>query len=229
MLLGVGGVVVLFLLGFVVPKFSTLIESSRGEIPFASMMLINVGKTINLHPQIMGGTFICMLLSLIWAIRRAARAHWNLPILEKLPFIGILIRMFRHAQFYRTSSMLIEGGISAVRAFEMCSSLLSPGDNKQLLLAVVAMREGCAIGPALQRVGLADPVALRMLTVAQRTGQLAEILARIASFKENTLARSIEVATRLFEPVLMLLIGLIIGAIVVLMYLPIFDIASSLQ
>jgi general secretion pathway protein F len=111
----------------------------------------------------------------------------------------------------------------------MCGSLLSPGDKQQLLRAVASIREGSPIGPALQRVGLADPVALRMMTVAQRTGQLAEILARIATFQENTLARSIEVATRLFEPVLMLFIGLIIGAIVVLMYLPIFDLASSLQ
>jgi general secretion pathway protein F len=68
-----------------------------------------------------------------------------------------------------------------------------------------------------------------MLMVAQRTGKLAEILARIAAFQEATLTRAIDVATRLFEPVLMLCIGLIIGAIVVLMYLPIFDLASSIQ
>ncbi|MDB5777426.1 MAG: ral secretion pathway protein [Herbaspirillum sp.] len=229
MLLGVGFVVVLFLLGVVVPKFSTLIESSRGEIPFASLILIHIGKAINAHPQVMAAIVIALVSTLVWSIRRASRAHWNLPILERLPLIGGLIRMFRHAQFYRTSGMLIEGGISAVRAFEMCGSLLSPGDKQQLSRAVSAIREGSAIGPALQGVGLADPVALRMLTVAQRTGQLAEILARIATFQENSLGRAIEVATRLFEPVLMLFIGLVIGAIVVLMYLPIFDLASSLQ
>jgi general secretion pathway protein F len=212
-----------------VPKFSTLIESSRGEIPFASLILIQIGKTINLHPQAMAAIVIALVLTLILGIRRASRAHWNLPILERLPLIGTLIRMFRHAQFYRTSGMLIEGGISAVRAFEMCGELLSPPDQQKLLSAVASIREGCAIGPALQRVGLADPVGLRMLTVAQRTGQLAEILARIATFQENSLSRAIEVATRLFEPVLMLFIGLVIGAIVVLMYLPIFDLASSLQ
>jgi general secretion pathway protein F len=140
-----------------------------------------------------------------------------------------LVRIFRHAQFYRTSGMLIEGGIPAVRAFDMCGSLLTPEDARKLGRAVASMREGAAIGHALQVVGLADPVALRMLMVAQRTGKLAEILARIAAFQEATLTRAIDVATRLFEPVLMLCIGLIIGAIVVLMYLPIFDLASSIQ
>jgi len=65
--------------------------------------------------------------------------------------------------------------------------------------------------------------------VAQRTGRLSEVLARIAQFKEGQLARAVAVASRLIEPALMIFIGLVIGAIVVLMYLPIFDLASSLQ
>jgi len=125
--------------------------------------------------------------------------------------------------------MLIAGGIPAVRAFEMCGSLLTPQDNLNLEHAVQAIRDGSPIGPAMQEAGLADAITLRMLAVAQRTGQLADILARIASFQEASLTRAIDVATRLFEPVLMLLIGLVIGAIVVLMYLPIFDLASSIQ
>ncbi|PFH08592.1 general secretion pathway protein F [Collimonas sp. PA-H2] len=229
MLLGVGSLVVLFLLAVVVPKFSTLIESTRGEIPFASQVLIQLGKTIHAHPQLVAALFIGVFLALIWAIRHASRAGWNLPVLQRLPIVGPLIRMFRHAQFYRTSGMLIEGGIPVVRAFDMCGSLLTPEDNRKLVRAVASIREGGAIGPALQQVGLADPVALRMLMVAQRTGKLAEILARIAAFQEATLSRAIDVATRLFEPVLMLCIGLVIGAIVVLMYLPIFDLASSIQ
>jgi len=229
MLLGVGSLVVLFLLAVVVPKFSTLIESTRGQIPFASQLLIRLGKTIHAYPQLVAALFIGVFLLLIWGIRHASRAGWNLPVMQRMPVIGPLIRIFRHAQFYRTSGMLIEGGIPAVRAFDMCGSLLAPEDSRKLARAVATIREGAAIGPALQAVGLADPVALRMLMVAQRTGKLADILSRIATFQEATLTRAIDVATRLFEPVLMLFIGLIIGAIVVLMYLPIFDLASSLQ
>jgi general secretion pathway protein F len=72
-------------------------------------------------------------------------------------------------------------------------------------------------------------VALRMLEVAQRTGRLADVLSRIATFQEAALGRAIDMAARLVEPALMILIGLVIGAIVVLMYMPIFDLATSLQ
>lgn len=229
LLLGVGALVVLFLLGIVVPRFAKLIEASHSDIPFASRLLIELGNAINAQPQVALSLALGAALAGIWAWRRASAAGWNLSFLQRLPVLGQLVRLFRHAQFYRTASMLIEGGIAAVRAFEMCGSLLTPADQHRLRQAVQSMREGAPIGTALQHAGLADPVALRMLTVAQRTGQLADILSRIASFQEITLARAIEVATRLFEPVLMLAIGLIIGAIVVLMYLPIFDLASSLQ
>jgi len=67
------------------------------------------------------------------------------------------------------------------------------------------------------------------LVVAERTGSLADILERIAQFHESRLQRSVEMTSRLFEPLLMIFIGLVVGAIVVLMYLPIFDLASSLQ
>jgi general secretion pathway protein F len=125
--------------------------------------------------------------------------------------------------------MLIEGGIPAVRAFDTAGALLSPTDRAGLASALVSIRQGHPLAAALSGAGLADPVAMRMLNVSQRTGQLAVILGRIASFQEMSLERAIDVASRLFEPMLMVFIGLVIGAIVVLMYLPIFDLASSLQ
>jgi general secretion pathway protein F len=125
--------------------------------------------------------------------------------------------------------MLVQGGIPVLRAFWMCRPLLTPEDQCELDKATNAISEGQRIGPALATAQIADPVALRMLEVAQRTGRLHEVLARIAQFQEAQLARAVTVASRLIEPALMIFIGLVIGAIVVLMYLPIFDLASSLQ
>jgi len=76
---------------------------------------------------------------------------------------------------------------------------------------------------------LTTPVALRMLRVGERTGQMGEMMERIAVFHEEELARWVERFTRIFEPLLMALIGVVIGGIVVLMYFPIFELAGSMH
>jgi general secretion pathway protein F len=125
--------------------------------------------------------------------------------------------------------MLVRGGIAAPRALQLGASLLGDADRERLRRAVQLLQEGRSLSSALQAAQLADPVATSMLAVAERTGALADILERIAQFHESSLQRSVELTSRLFEPLLMIVIGLVVGAIIVLMYLPIFDLASSLQ
>jgi general secretion pathway protein F len=139
------------------------------------------------------------------------------------------MRQFRHAQLYRTTGMLVRGGIAAPRALLLGSTLLGDADQVRLTRAVQLIHEGRSLSSALESAQLADPVATSMLAVAERTGALADILERIAQFHESRLQRSVEMTSKLFEPLLMIMIGLVVGAIVVLMYLPIFDLASSLQ
>lgn len=229
LLLIVGSAVVLFLLGIVVPRFALLLEGAHRDLPTASRLLLGLGKTIAAHPwayvAALGGLVALVGYSLV----RAMRSGWQIRGLQRLWIIGPLVRTFRHAQFYRTGAMLVQGGIPVLRAFTMCRSLLTPEDQLGLDAATAAIAEGGRIGPALHEHQIADEVALRMLEVAQRTGRLSDVLARIAQFKEGQLARAVAVASRLIEPALMIFIGLVIGAIVVLMYLPIFDLASSLQ
>jgi general secretion pathway protein F len=106
--------------------------------------------------------------------------------------------------------------------------LLSPTDQQRLQTALADMREGVDISSALSNSGLSDIVATSMLNVAERTGSLPEMLDRIADFYERTLQRNIDIISRLIEPVMMIIFGIVIGGIVVLMYLPIFDLASSI-
>ena len=229
LLLGVGFVVVLFLLGVVVPKFAVLIESSRRDLPWSSQLMMSWGRMVAAHVWAVAGCGAALVLGVVAGarhlMRTGARARW----IESLPFVGVAIRQFRHAQLYRTSGMLVHGGIPAPRAFGLAASLLGEVDQQRLAKAIVLLREGRSISGALNDTGLADPVAASMLTVAERTGALPEILERIAQFHASSLQRSVELTSRLFEPILMIVIGLVIGAIIVLMYLPIFDLASSLQ
>jgi general secretion pathway protein F len=229
LLLVVGCVVVLFLLGFVVPKFAVLIESTRRELPWTSQILMAGGRLVAHNGWTVGLSAALASCAAflgarhVW--RTGARAGW----IESIPLIGPTIRQFRHAQLYRTTGMLVKGGIAAPRALQLGAKLLGDDDRARLSRAVTLIHEGRSLSSALQDARLADPVAASMLAVAERTGALAEILERIASFHEAGLRRSVELTSRLFEPLLMIVIGLVIGGIVVLMYLPIFDLASSLQ
>lgn len=228
-LLVVGSVVVVFLLGVVVPRFAMLIESAHKELPWSSQLLMSWGHLVASHPVIVALAVSALLIALAslarQTLRNGARSRW----VERLPVIGPNVRQFRHAQLYRTTGMLVQGGVAAPRALQLAGSLLGSDDQRRLQQAIGLIREGRSFSAAMQAAQLGDEIAVSMLSVAERTGALAEILERIAQFHESRLQRSIELTSRLFEPVLMIVIGLVIGAIVVLMYLPIFDLASSLQ
>jgi general secretion pathway protein F len=229
LLAAIGSLVVLFLLGVVVPRFALLLEGAQRDLPAASAALLALGRAIGTHPALFAAATGALLAAAALALARAIRGGWQIRGLQRMWVVGPLVQLFRHAQFFRTNAMLARGGIPVLRAFGMSRSLLAPEDRPALDAAMQAIAAGQPLGPALHRAGIADAVALRMLDVAQRTGQLADVLARIAQFQEARLARAIDVASRLIEPALMILIGLVIGGIVVLMYLPIFDLASSLQ
>jgi general secretion pathway protein F len=229
LLLAVGCLVVLFLLGVVVPKFAVLIESTRRELPWTSQLLMTWGRLVAEHSGAVGVSVLAGLAALVVAVRHVMRTGAKARWIEAVPLIGPTIRQFRHSQMYRTTGMLVKGGIAAPRALQLGANLLGDDDRVRLARAVTLIHEGRSMSSALQEARLADPVATSMLAVAERTGALAEILERIAGFHESRLQRSVELTSRLFEPLLMIVIGLVIGAIVVLMYLPIFDLASSLQ
>lgn len=229
LLLAVGCLVILFLITVVVPKFAVLIESTRRELPWSSRMLMSWGHFAALHAWEVGLAGLTLLVVLVSAannvLRNGAKSAW----MDNIPIIGPTVRQFRHAQLYRTTGMLVRGGIAAPRALQLGASLLGDSDRERLRLAVQFIHEGRSLSDALHSAQLADPVASSMLAVAERTGALADILERIAQFHESRLQRSVDLTSRLFEPLLMIVIGLVVGAIVVLMYLPIFDLASSLQ
>lgn len=229
LLLAMGCLVVLFLVTVVVPKFALLIESTRRELPWSSQLLMSWGRFAALHAWEVGLAGVALLAMLLTAARHVLRTGAKAAWMDAVPFIGPTVRQFRHAQLYRTTGMLVHGGIAAPRALQLGASLLGDPDRERLRRAVQLIHEGRSLSSALQASQLADPVATSMLAVAERTGALADILERIAQFHEARLQHSVELTSRLFEPILMIVIGLVVGAIVVLMYLPIFDLASSLQ
>ena len=125
--------------------------------------------------------------------------------------------------------MLLRGGIAIVPALQMVTDLLQPGMRTQLNLATASIREGGSISRSMEAQQLSTPVAARMLRVGERTGQMGEMMERIAAFHDEETTRWVERFVKLFEPLLMVFIGLMVGGIVILMYLPIFELAGSIQ
>lgn len=229
LLLALGSLVVLFLLGGVVPKFASLVESTGHELPAASRVLMAWGAFVAAHPLQVGlGLAMFAAAAIAAALEARRRGAWS-RLAERLPWVGAIVRRYRHAQLYRSAGMLVRGGVPLPKAFGLAQNLLGDADRERLRAAVALLTEGRDLRSALHETGLADPTALSLLAVGQRTGRLADILDRIAQLHDSELQHTVDVATRLVEPVLMIAIGLVIGSIVVLMYLPIFDLASSLQ
>ena len=229
MLLVVGGLVLLFLLGYVVPRFSVVYESSGREMPWMSMLLLAFGKSIYDNWQLAllaVGTSLC---SLIWLASRQSGRTWLLNQVLRFPWLARQADEFRLARFYRAVSLLLAAGISLPRAMGMVTGLLGSRQQIGLARSRQAIEHGQPLSGALVGAGLASPVAESLIKVGERSGQLADMLERTARFADDEFARRIEWASRLLEPVLMTVIGLVIGTVVVLMYLPIFELAGSLQ
>jgi general secretion pathway protein F len=229
MLLAVGGFVALFLLGYVVPRFSAVYESSGRELPWMSAMLLGFGQALYGHWQIALAGAVGLVALLVAVFSRPAARQSLLQAVLSLPGVADKAREFRLARFYRAVSLLLASGIALPRAIGMVGGLLGPSEQARLAQARLAIEQGQSLSTALLAVNLASPVAESLIKVGERSGQLADMLERTARFQDEDFGRWVDWASKLIEPMLMTVMGVVIGAIVVLMYMPIFDLAGSLQ
>ena len=228
-LLVAGLLVTLFLMGYVVPRFSSIYEDVGTELPLASRLLLEWGKLIDAHAALVTAGVVGGLAGAIYGLARptvrTAAGAW----LARIPAIGRQLHVYQLARLYRTVGMLVRGGMPAVPALRMSGGVVLAGARAAYAAATRAVTEGQSLADAMERNGLTTPVAARMLRVGERSGNMGEMMERIADFCDEELGRWVAVMTRLIEPVLMIVIGLVIGVIVVLMYFPIFQLAGSIR
>jgi general secretion pathway protein F len=229
LLLSVGGLVTLFLMAYVVPKFSSIYEEMGSDLPLFSKLLMGWGQALQAHGLVIVSASVALLAALAYGITRPAVKRWLMHRLWQVPAVGNRMKIYQLARFYRTIGMLQQGGTPIVTALQMASDLLQSSLRGQLLRASNSIREGMPISRSMEQHGLTTPVAFRMLAVGERTGQMGEMMDRIAGFYDDEMARWVDWFTKLFEPLLMAFIGLVIGVIVMLMYFPIFELAGSIQ
>lgn len=228
-LVGAGLLVCIFLLGYVVPRFSSIYEDMGGQLPLASRLLMRWGQLISAHGALIAIAGIATLAGAAWFVSRPTVRMFLWQQVARIPSVGRQLHTYQLARLYRTVGMLLRGGVPAVTAMRMSEGILGIHLRAAYGLAIEAIRTGKSLAQAMESNGLTTPVAVRMLRVGERSGSMGEMMERIAAFYDEDLARAVDVLTRLIEPLLMSIIGLVIGAIVVLMYFPIFELAGSLQ
>ena len=228
-LMVVGTLVIGFLMLYVVPRFAQVYEDMRHTLPFFSQLLLSFGSFVGKHGFFLFSAFILGVGAAAWALSRpAVRASLNRRVWA-LPALGSRLKIYQLARLYRTAGMLMRAGIPALRALEMVEELLAAPLRPQLRRARALIEQGHAMSAALGSVGLATPVAARMMLVGERSGDMGRMLGEIARFHDDEVARFVDWFTRAFEPVLMTLLGLAVGAVVVLMYMPIFELAGNIK
>jgi general secretion pathway protein F len=229
LLIAVGGLVTLFLLGYVVPRFGAIYEDAGDTLPLMSRWLLSWGQMVQQHGEVLllGGVGAIVLVAFLLS-QSLIRARFGLWF-WRIPALGDRMRIFQMARFYRTLSMLLSGGIPILQALGMSRGLLAATLAPSVASAIAAIREGNAVSEAMEKSGLVTPLSLRMLRVGEKSGEMGRMMEQIAVLHDEELSRWLDWFTRLLEPLLMIVIGLVIGAVVMMLYMPIFDLAGSLQ
>lgn len=224
-----GALVLVFLLGFVVPRFSRIYEGRNIQLSTASEWLLQSGQLVEHHGFLMLAGTVAVIAALTFALMQPAVRAGIGRALTHLPQIGVRFRMYHLSRLYRTLGMLLRSGMPVMTALGMVNELLGHTLQAHVAQARKLIGEGRLFSEAMDNCQLATPVALQLFRVGEKSGRLEAMMERAASFHEEEMLRWVDAFTKLFEPLLMAAIGIVIGLIVLMMYLPIFELASGLQ
>lgn len=229
LLLAVSLLVLLFLVVFVVPRFALVYEDMGDRLPLASRLLLDLGQTLSSHPGTIAAAVVMVLLLGRLAWQQGAGPWLGAALARAVPRAAALLRTAHLARLYRTLALLLNGGIAVADALELAGGVVPAAVGPRVAQARAHVREGRSFTDSLVGNGLATVVAERFFAVGEQTGRLAEMIDRAAEFHEEEVARAADWIARVVGPAMMLLMGVVIGTVVVLMYLPIFQISDALS
>lgn len=226
--MGLGMLIALFLLVYVVPRFSRIYTDFQGEPSGATAVLLKFSALLNDHAGVLALTAMAIGAALVWLARRGVLLKAGGVLIQRLQPLQRQWDHFRLAKLYQSLAMMFKGGYSLDEALQVCEGLrLGHRLDTALGQARSDIRRGRGVSRAFSEAGLCDAVAQRLLAAGERSGSFAEVLQTVADRHAQAFATFIERATRIVEPLLLLVVALVVGAIIVLMYMPIFDIANS--
>jgi general secretion pathway protein F len=229
LLLLVGMGVLLFLVGYVVPRFSVVFGELGNRLPWLSRALMQLGRLIHEHvgALALAAALVVAAAAGLWQLEAARQAVGR--SIAALPGLRERVFLYQVTRLYRSLGILLQSGIPILAAIGMARGLVGARMASLLDRAAQRVREGQPLSQALEAHQLSTPVALRMLHAGEQAGNLGAMMERTADFYDEEMGRWIEWFVRLFEPLLMVFVGAVIGVVVILMYIPIFELAGSIR
>ncbi len=225
-----GTLIVLVLLLYVVPRFSQMYRDLHGPMSVTTRLLVSLSGALTEHGMAIGAGAATLMTGLVIAWRRGILRASVVAIAARIEPLQRQIDQYRLAKLYQSLALMFRGGYPLDDALAQCAKLgLGARMDEGIRDAASALARGTRISSALGEAGLSDTVAGRLLAVGERTGNFDRVLQTIAERHASIFATFVERSTRIVEPILLLLVALLVGGVVVMMYMPVFDIASSLN
>lgn len=219
---------VLLLLLYVVPTFSQVYADAGSQLPLLTRLLMTFTTMLRTGLPVWLPLLLATGLGLrFWAASTSGRIRldrWQL----RLPLAGRIIWHAAMAGFARTLATLLGSGIPVVEALTLSAGTLQNRVLQQgMQAAIIQVEQGGRLTDALQQHGLMPPLALRLAGVGEASGALGEMLEEIAEYLEQDAGERLRLVGAAAEPVIMLVMGLVIGLIILAMYLPVFKLAGT--
>ena len=220
----------LFLVTFIVPVFARLFQGFGAELPLPTRLVLALSGI--LRSNILLG--IVLLIGSGIAYRFFSKTPTGRLFIDKfklkIPILGNLLRKSIIARFSRTLGTLLNSGVPILDALEITAKTAG---NKVIYnavrQAVTAIAQGDTIAQPLQETGVFPPMVVQMISVGEKTGGLDEMLGKVADFYEDEVDAAVSALTSIIEPVVIVVMGLVIGFILIAMYLPMFDLIGAIH
>lgn len=229
-ILAVAFLVTAILMIFVIPQFQDLFEGFGGDLPALTKLVIEISEVFQEYWWLIFGSIIGVIVGILQAKKRSRKVQYFFDrLLLKIPVIGAVIEKGAIARFARTFSTMFKAGVPLVEAMV---SVAGATGNIVFSEATMVMRDevstGTQLNVAIRNSGIFPNMVIQMVGIGEESGSLDAMLAKVADFYEAEVDDAVDNMTALMEPMIMVILGGLIGTLVIAMYLPIFKLGAVL-
>ncbi|MBP1927337.1 type IV pilus assembly protein PilC [Sedimentibacter acidaminivorans] len=220
--------VVVFMLVFIMPTFIGMFEGSGTELPGPTQFLINLSNSMQTYWYIYMAVVIAIVIGISMYMKTEEGTRFFDSMKLRLPIVKKTSTMLVTSRFTRTLSTLLSSGIPLIQAMEVVAKVVNNSIiEERLLSGIESIRKGVSLSRTVKDVGIFPPMVDSMIKIGEESGSLDDMLYKTADFYDEEAEASIQRLTSMIEPLMIVVMGLVIGLIVIAMYLPMFDMMNT--